>query len=1741
MALKFNIDPYYDDYNTATPDGLTPKEKYNRILFRPGKAIQARELTQLQSQLQHQISSHGDHMFKEGAVVVPGELHVHNNIDYIKVTTTVTTLTDLVGVIINDGTSYAKVIHTVKAAGADPDTLYIKYTSGIPFVEGATISNTGGTTTVQDLGDDSGVGNGCIATIDNGIYYVKKHFVIVKTSTIVLSKYTTDASIDIGLTVTESIVGPSSDTSLVDNAQGSPNESAPGAERYKLSAVLASRASTSTTGTFVLLVRLLDGIITQDNTKTDYNIIEQNMARRTFDESGNYTVRPFPVSMKAHDSDATKFVAAVEPSKAYVQGYEIELTSTRNVSIDKARTSQLVTDRVVQMESNNYIDVSAMAFHPDITTMGPLNIKASGGAVLATVRARTIVGLTASTYRIHVFDYAVVTAGTMATLDSSSTNFTATIDDANLGDDTAIFSLPATRVKTCNALLVGTDFNYQFSAQRNLGTAAGNGTQVVFNSTTGIVDGETIPSATSSNLVNFILMDNTTNAAITLATGDIAVNNPGSGISTVTIQTSSSNNLTLIAPVTRTLNHKTKTKVATTGATDKEFTYSGGVNFNEWQNLGHCDVISLTTVIDADSVDVTENFEVVSGQTASHYGLGKIRVKESSNYVVHNTITVNYDYYTHSAGDFFTVDSYPQIDATWYEDITKFEDFELRSSVDFRPRKADNADNFSGTNASVTVFPEPNTQFQTDLQFYLPRKDKVFMNKNGFIDVVYGDPSLTPRLPNAPDDAMVLYELDVPAFTLTPSEVGLTFIDNKRYTMRDIGKIEKRVSNLEYYTTLSLLETEANATQVLDGSGVLRFKSGFLVDSFKSTKVGRTNSSEYKAGIDPNNGSLRPLFSEGNANMMYESDNSTTQLTGSLVTLPYTHTSLISQTQASGTVNVNPYSVFNWTGRIALTPSSDEWKDIDRRPDVMTNNDSVYNALLDALRAETATGTVWGSWTSNWVGSDSSDSSSTSGRTTTTTTTTTTSDHQKRTGINTSIETGTVISNLGDRQVSIAFRPYMRSRIVHFDATLMKPGITVYPYFDGVRVDDYVREFATADVDPVPLVGPNSVTTHPLGSTALTTDANGSVAGTFYLPNNSSLNFVSGTKEFVLVDSITPDDLSTVTTFASSNYYAKGQLEALENVILSTRTPSVQKTNVTDTKVITSTSTSTSTHTEPASNPPSSSVSTTAIDAISDHMDHEYGLFATTTAPAYYYDVTLPSNAFHQTYFSGNNVSSSSTGSGNKHCAGPFSYMDPLAQSFNVDIAGGAFVTSLDLYVSNKDAGVPLNVDIRTMVNGSPTQTVVPFSEATMYPNMINTDGTATQFVFESPVYLKDTQEYCFVVWANSDNYKVKIATQGEEDANGDTIISQPYAGVMFKSQNASTWTADQTSDITFVLHRAVFTTDSAKGMLLTNEANPSRSLQNNPFTTTAGSAGANTVTVAHLNHGMLATETVTVAGAVATNGITALELNTTHTIVAVKRNSYTVSITTAGAVTAGTGGGSLVGATQNIAYNVLHPVIQDLTFPSTGIAWGVNETSEGVALAIPSSSTDYSTIVPNTNYYPAVPKYIKSGSTPSIYLSGVMYSTVNNLSPVVDMARSSVIAISNIIDNNTDVAETDKLNGSSLAKYLTKTVQLDSESNVLKVYIDTNRPQATGIDVYYKAGSDAGVFDDGAWTAMTPSANTGAVVPFSDDLDVYKEVDYQVDLSASPFTMFSVKIVFTSTSTSKIPSARNLRAIALV
>ena len=133
----------------------------------------------------------------------------------------------------------------------------------------------------------------------------------------------------------------------------------------------------ATSGNFVLIARLESGIITKNARTADYNVLEDELARRTFDESGNYYVNPFKATVKTHQAsspDATKLTTVVEPSKAYVRGYEIETLSNTNVHFDRARTSEVVDDKLVEITHNNFIEVTAMTGCPDTTTFGKIAI-----------------------------------------------------------------------------------------------------------------------------------------------------------------------------------------------------------------------------------------------------------------------------------------------------------------------------------------------------------------------------------------------------------------------------------------------------------------------------------------------------------------------------------------------------------------------------------------------------------------------------------------------------------------------------------------------------------------------------------------------------------------------------------------------------------------------------------------------------------------------------------------------------------------------------------------------------------------------------------------------------------------------------------------------------------------------------------------------------------------------------------------------------------------------------------------------------------------------------------------------------------------------------------------------------------------------------------------------------------------------------------------------------------------------
>ena len=59
-------------FSTTYKDDFLDSDNYHRILFNSGKALQARELTQIQTFLQNQITRFGNNIFKEGAIVRPG-------------------------------------------------------------------------------------------------------------------------------------------------------------------------------------------------------------------------------------------------------------------------------------------------------------------------------------------------------------------------------------------------------------------------------------------------------------------------------------------------------------------------------------------------------------------------------------------------------------------------------------------------------------------------------------------------------------------------------------------------------------------------------------------------------------------------------------------------------------------------------------------------------------------------------------------------------------------------------------------------------------------------------------------------------------------------------------------------------------------------------------------------------------------------------------------------------------------------------------------------------------------------------------------------------------------------------------------------------------------------------------------------------------------------------------------------------------------------------------------------------------------------------------------------------------------------------------------------------------------------------------------------------------------------------------------------------------------------------------
>lgn len=1631
--------PYFDDFDSS--------KNYHRVLFKPGRAVQVREMNQLQNILQDQIKRFANHVFENGAMVIPGESNYNLNYEYVTVRDVVYSQiseileTNDVFITGDDSGVVAQVMQYQPSVGDAPITFYLQYLNGsedgaasrFQTSEKLIMKTAAGTTFAEPV--CTGTGQGSVFSINAGIFYINGFFIETDQQSIILSRYSSEPTAIVGFRLNESVVDWTNDSTLLDNANGSTNFNAIGADRLKLTLNLEcyEDGANYDAENFIQLASFKAGVLQSIVKTTEYSVLEDTLARRTYDESGDYTVESFGLNVKEHLNTGTngglytaekgglesKFVLGVEPGKAYVRGYEISNIATRYLEVDKAREVGSIDNSAITLPLGSYVDVTSPNTTPKIGSnvnfySGTFSSAGSipSGTLLGSALLLSVERLDSGSMRLHIGN--IRTAADV--VDSSFVNptssksvymagspaFTATLataikDASNYG---LLYELPVSNVKTLSDTSVTVTRQITATTDTNGSVILTAGTNEVF----------VLPTTTNA----FASYDTTVREIASIAT---LGGSPTGKTLTLAFGTGAASKSVLVTlqVVKQSATYRTKTlttRQITIAPTDVR-------NTNRFY-LNKADALKINSIVDANGVNVTSKYRLERNAQSEYYGVSYI-VPNAGESLPTVNLTVSFDYFQHgTSGDYFSIDSYsvPYDQIPLRADGTRLSDY-----LDFRYRKADTGSNdFTTAGSGSFEVPTSYSIMSTDVQYYLPRIDKVYLDSKGNFGTVKGVPNINPKEPKTPDNSMLLYRVYIPAYTLDIADITLEFINNRRYTMRDIGKLEDRISNLEYYTTLSLLETETSAMQITDAAtGLNRFKNGFVVDPFVDHSVGNWSSADYKCAISSGEGTLRPEFYADQVDMSFKSNGSGAVLTGSLITLPYVETQFLTQSFASNYLNVNPYAVYRWNGELNLSPNSDTWYDT-----VYTNPQVTYEVYNNGNLTQS-----WNSWQLNWAGSTTTTNQFTyylNGQATTVEGLYNGQAHDQ-VGSLSQTTTTTSVQVVDDRVVSTGVIPYMRSRNVAFSAKGLKPQSKMYAFFDNVDVTAYCKQDG--------------------GSTTgnLVTDDKGNISGVFTIPNNNAVRFRTGTKTFTLNDNPT-NVKETSLSYGDAEYTANGAIL--------TRTQSI-----------------------------------VATQRISN-----------TTVP-----------------------------------------YDPLAQSFFVEKDGGVFLTSVELFFATKDPSASVTLEIRNMVNGYPGQEVVPYSKVTLAPEKVNVSGTAnvaTKFTFNSPVYLADGNEYCFVVMSNSNNYNVYIATMGNKMIGSNAYISkQPFVGVLFKSQNNTTWSADQNSDMKFNVNIAKFNTGTTYAANFVNGKVPAIVLGNNPLSSTNAST---TIKANVRNHGLFVGSKVSISGVNAGPGIPLSELNKVQVVTAVvDADNFQFQTTTAANAT-GTFGGAAVTSERNILVNTLYPIFQELLIENTNVDWTVRGVT---GKSISGNETPYVlsptyAMTPNANNAFSAPLMIPSvseatqNSNDFMVISAQMTSYADNISPVIDINRAGAIGISNRINAPVTLNETSATGGNAIARYMTSVIGLANPATSLKMFLDISKPQGSNVSVFYRTGNSQEEVSGKSWSAM----NTIVAATTSDE-NTFKEAEFGKEAIAA-FGFYQFKIVLTSTSSSAIPKCKRMRGIAL-
>jgi len=1002
--------------------------------------------------------------------------------------------------------------------------------------------------------------------------------------------------------------------------------------------------------------------------------------------------------------------------------------------------------------------------------------------------------------------------------------------------------------------------------------------------------------------------------------------------------------------------------------------------------------------------NITHRYEFDSGQKDNFYDHGTIKLKPGYSGPA-GKIMVVVDYFNWDGGvGYHSVDSYPtsgsynrtDVASTLtfsYGKIPEFTSpssgitFELRDCVDFRPRRENESNDMKANTAALEGIPTPDPDGSLDANFsyYLSRVDKLALTKDRKFKVLKGEPGLNPIAPTDDEDSMTLYVLNIPAYTFALADITTRYIDNRRFTMRDIGKLEKRIERLEYYTSLTILEKETAARDFTTGTARdslfnprgAAFKSGMLVDSFSGHSVGDVMNEDYNISVEYSTKEMRPAFRYDNHRFTFSStySNNVTK-TGDLITLPYTDINFIQQPFTNTTTKVNPFNIVNFVGKLETLPRSDTWFTQNFRPDVTTNLEGQNdNWILSPATGRMGFGTEYDDWSTKWAGKQITESPELSvdktGKTTKANRSTSELNNSKsRVGISANTPPEAIMKSIGNKIIDTTVVPYVRGQTVQFSAQGMQPLSNVYVWFSETDISAIVRPATkltlisangTFNVGETLKDGANNwgtiliaSNTVSSGATIYISNLTGNVSATDSTPYGSANTLSVGQREIftgnigdathVFTVANTVSGLDSLAT-ANISTVSKGSISVSNGIMQTDQNGQIAGEIYLDDATWRS-GDKLLRVTDSALNNVQATVTVAETNfPVKGVLQNREQLLISTRETINRRE--LPNDEAIVT-----DTTSRSTDKSN--------WINPLCQTFHVDPSSfpkGLFLRNITIYFSAKDLYIPITLQLRPIVNGFPSASkVLPFSEVVLNPDTVNVNATAnsqnsntaTVFTFDSPVYLTP-DEYAIVISTNSIDYALHLAEEGQSVSGTTRKISKPsFVGTFYKPQNSGLWESHSDKYIMFDAERANFDIGIGGN---TNFAK---------FSTYANSATGNTA---------------------------------------------------------------------NTLVDKVRIGTSSVEFSDTELKWKVAASNGTFTLADGTEGTAaYTVVSPDQNYEYIDQKRIINSSNGTFRVRSEMTSANSHVSPVIDLDRLNVISIENIIDDgalsNSDISISNKGSG---------------------------------------------------------------------------------------------------------------------